>query len=299
MPVRSPLANTSAATAPRVCSACESPAVVHRPRAGDRACRLCKSGGRGQPGSVSHRHGGVCPVRHGGSSEGFFFMQTSLAAEKSRASGQAGGPCKPGKRAASSSSQCSPRATWRGLSVESHALLLKPHHNHKLHPRRRLSQRVLRDDRLAATAAVLFVLNPSAPFQTAPYSESLYACVTLVGLWALYCARSGALAAAAFACSTALRSNGGPRQRARRASRPLSATVVGALPGWLAGPQGRRRVTSPWLPTSAWPPPTTRTTRAAECGLPPARVRQARSGGLALWPQGARRQRSAMIPWPN
>jgi hypothetical protein len=88
---------------------------------------------------------------------------------------------------------------------------------------------VLRDDRLAAAATLLFVFNPASVFHAAPYSEAAFFCCTAVGLWALYCRGSGVLAAAAFAASTWLRSNGmsrgspgvDARMRSRTTSKPL------------------------------------------------------------------------------
>jgi phosphatidylinositol glycan class V len=72
----------------------------------------------------------------------------------------------------------------------------------------RLSEQVLADRRLAAAATLLLILNPAAPFHAAPYSEALFLAATVTGLWALRCRGSGVAAAAAFAVSTSLRSNG-------------------------------------------------------------------------------------------
>jgi hypothetical protein len=73
---------------------------------------------------------------------------------------------------------------------------------------------VLGDARLAAAAALLFVFNPASVFHAAAYSEAPFFAATVLGLWALYVARSSALAAAAFAASSAVRSNGARGGRA-------------------------------------------------------------------------------------
>lgn len=72
----------------------------------------------------------------------------------------------------------------------------------------RLSQKILQNDLLAATATLLFIFNPASIFHTAAYSEAAFFCCTTLGLWALYCLDSSFMAAAAFAASATFRSNG-------------------------------------------------------------------------------------------
>jgi hypothetical protein len=77
-----------------------------------------------------------------------------------------------------------------------------------LSPPASLSDKVLGDRRLAAASTLLLILNPASVFHASAYSEAPFLAATVIGLWALYCIGSGPLAAAAFAASAALRSNG-------------------------------------------------------------------------------------------
>lgn len=55
----------------------------------------------------------------------------------------------------------------------------------------RLSSDVLRERRLAALAAVLYVVTPAAVFHAAAYTESVFGCLTLAGVCCLYCGGGG------------------------------------------------------------------------------------------------------------
>ncbi|KAG2486939.1 hypothetical protein HYH03_014438 [Edaphochlamys debaryana] len=72
----------------------------------------------------------------------------------------------------------------------------------------RLGEAVTADRRLAAAAALLFVLNPATIFLAAPYTEALFAAANLYGLYCLYCKGRLLPAVAAVAVSCGLRSNG-------------------------------------------------------------------------------------------
>ena len=74
----------------------------------------------------------------------------------------------------------------------------------------RLSRAVLRNDVLAERAALLFCINPASIFMSALYTESLFALLSFLGMWALEALGTSGLSLAAllFAASSAVRSNG-------------------------------------------------------------------------------------------
>lgn len=71
----------------------------------------------------------------------------------------------------------------------------------------RLGEKLLQDDRLAYYAALLFCINPASIFMTAPYTETLFVCLSLGGMLCATCNRL-LLAALLFGASSLARSNG-------------------------------------------------------------------------------------------
>jgi Gpi18-like mannosyltransferase len=71
-----------------------------------------------------------------------------------------------------------------------------------------LSDAFLQDDRLSATAVLVFVLSPASIHHSMAYTEALFTAASWLGLYCLYCRGSSSTAALAFALSSATRSNG-------------------------------------------------------------------------------------------
>jgi Gpi18-like mannosyltransferase len=72
----------------------------------------------------------------------------------------------------------------------------------------RLSDAFLQDDRLSATAVLVFMLSPASIHHSMAYTEALFTAASWLGLYCLYCRGSSCTAALAFALSSATRSNG-------------------------------------------------------------------------------------------
>jgi Gpi18-like mannosyltransferase len=72
----------------------------------------------------------------------------------------------------------------------------------------RLSDAFLQDDRLSATAVLVFVLSPASIHHSMAYTEALFTAASWLGLYCLYCWGSSSTAALAFALSSSTRSNG-------------------------------------------------------------------------------------------
>jgi Gpi18-like mannosyltransferase len=66
----------------------------------------------------------------------------------------------------------------------------------------------LEDDRLAATAVILFTVNPASIHHSLLYTEALFTATSWAGLYCLYCRGCSSAASLAFAASAAVRSNG-------------------------------------------------------------------------------------------
>jgi len=130
----------------------------------------------------------------------------------------------------------------------------------------RLTAAVLRDERSAAVAALFFILNPASVFHAVAYTEALFTFLSFAGLYALHARGAFWPAAAAFAASSAARSNG-----ILSAGFLLHASARRAIADWRAGRRGGAAaaaargavgaalVVAPyaWLQYSAW---------AAYCG---------------------------------
>lgn len=72
----------------------------------------------------------------------------------------------------------------------------------------RLSDAFLQDDKLSATAVLVFMLSPASIHHCMAYTEALFTAASWLGLYCLYCRGSSSTAALAFALSSAARSNG-------------------------------------------------------------------------------------------
>lgn len=109
-----------------------------------------------------------------------------------------------------------------------------------------LGQKVLKNDRTAYNAALLFCITPSSIFMSAPYSECLYFYITLLGLLSL---ERGHLLRASliFGMSFMTRSNGSLNicflvyVLSKRMLRELKSLSIDARISWLV------RLTLPWL----------------------------------------------------
>ena len=89
----------------------------------------------------------------------------------------------------------------------------------------RIGVRVTRDPQLSAVATILLCISPASVFLTYSYTESLFLLCTLAGVWVVAEDLPPLLAAAPFAASCAVRSNGaisGPAARLRRSLSMLS-----------------------------------------------------------------------------
>lgn len=75
-----------------------------------------------------------------------------------------------------------------------------------MHMCRRLSRAVLKDDRLADLATLLYIWNPASVFYSAAYTESTFACATFTGFYLL--SSRPWLATFCLTTATATRSNG-------------------------------------------------------------------------------------------
>lgn len=72
----------------------------------------------------------------------------------------------------------------------------------------RLSEAILQDDKVSATAVLVFILSPASIHHCMAYTEALFTAASWLGLYCLYCRGSSSTAALAFAVSSATRSNG-------------------------------------------------------------------------------------------
>jgi hypothetical protein len=72
----------------------------------------------------------------------------------------------------------------------------------------RLSEAILQDDKVAATAVLVFIASPASIHHCMAYTEALFTAASWLGLYCLHCRRSSSTAALAFAVSAATRSNG-------------------------------------------------------------------------------------------
>jgi hypothetical protein len=72
----------------------------------------------------------------------------------------------------------------------------------------RLSETFLQDDKLSATAVLVFMLSPASIHHAMAYTEALFTAASWLGLYCLYCRRFSSAAALAFAVSAAITSNG-------------------------------------------------------------------------------------------
>ncbi|KAF8073221.1 hypothetical protein HT031_000882 [Scenedesmus sp. PABB004] len=122
----------------------------------------------------------------------------------------------------------------------------------------RLSQHVLRDDRLACGAALLFVLSPASVHHALLYTEALFTAASWAGLYALYCRRCSGAAALAFAASAATRSNGLLNagfllhEHGRRALAAWPASRAAAAREALSGGLACAVVAAPWAAYTAY-----------------------------------------------
>ncbi|KAF6256425.1 GPI mannosyltransferase 2 [Scenedesmus sp. NREL 46B-D3] len=72
----------------------------------------------------------------------------------------------------------------------------------------KLSDAFLQDDKLSATAVLVFMLSPASIHNCMAYTEALFTAASWLGLYCLYCRGSSSTAALAFTLSSAARSNG-------------------------------------------------------------------------------------------
>jgi Gpi18-like mannosyltransferase len=71
-----------------------------------------------------------------------------------------------------------------------------------------LGQKLIQDDAVAATAALLFICSPASIHHSMLYTEALFTASSWLGVYCLYCRGSSLAASLAFAGSSAVRSNG-------------------------------------------------------------------------------------------
>lgn len=72
----------------------------------------------------------------------------------------------------------------------------------------RLGQELVQDDRVVATAVLVFTASPASIHHSMLYTEALFTATSWLGLYCLYCCGSSTGASLAFAASSAVRSNG-------------------------------------------------------------------------------------------
>lgn len=72
----------------------------------------------------------------------------------------------------------------------------------------RLSDHFVHNDRLTATAVLVFVASPASIHHSMLYTEALFTASSWLGLYCVYCKTSSLGASLAFAVSAATRSNG-------------------------------------------------------------------------------------------
>lgn len=74
----------------------------------------------------------------------------------------------------------------------------------------RLGRELVQDDRVVATAVLVFIASPASIHHSMLYTEALFTATSWLGLYCLYCCGSSTGASLAFAASSAVRSNGEP-----------------------------------------------------------------------------------------
>lgn len=77
-----------------------------------------------------------------------------------------------------------------------------------LHVSCRLGQHLVQDDRVVATAVLIFIASPASIHHSMLYTEALFTATSWLGLYLLYCCGTSCGASLAFAASSAVRSNG-------------------------------------------------------------------------------------------
>jgi hypothetical protein len=66
----------------------------------------------------------------------------------------------------------------------------------------------MQNDKVAATAVLMFIVNPASIHHSMMYTEALFTTTSWLGLYCLYCQGTSLGASLAFAASSAVRSNG-------------------------------------------------------------------------------------------